>query len=348
MTPLQRLLLPLLIPLSWVYGIIILLRNYLYNIGLFRSVAFNTPIISVGNITTGGTGKTPMVIYLAKLLERSGYKPGIVSRGYGRNSRGVIIVHDDDNLLTNVDRAGDEPYLMGKELYATPIIVSENRIAGIQKLLDNSSVDIIILDDAFQHRKVERIIDFVMISIYDKSSDYHLLPWGNLREPLSSLRRAQHVIYTKTKQFQKPHQYNILNPYLKNPPIISIMQPLLMKVDGTGYHKTLHVNEPVFAFCGIGDPNSFIQTVKEVGLNIISKRFFKDHENYYPRVLQDLSLQIQSNNCRAVVTTEKDMVKIPESFMQEFIFYVIKIDIVFENDSDVMDLIKPFFHSFPA
>jgi tetraacyldisaccharide 4'-kinase len=121
-----------------------------------------------------------------------------------------------------------------------------------------------------------------------------------------------------------------------------------MKVDKTGYHKTLNANESVFAFCGIGDPNSFIQTVKEVGLNIIGKRFFKDHEKYYPRVLQDLSKQIHSNNCSAVVTTEKDMVKISESFMQEFKFYVIKIEIVFENDSDVMDLIKPLFHSFPA
>ncbi len=257
MSILHTLFLPLLIPLSWIYGLMIWMRNCFYNIGLLRSVSFDIPIISIGNITMGGTGKTPMVIYLAKLLQRNGCKPGIVSRGYSRGSKGLIMVHDGKVLLTDVDMVGDEPYLIGKVLNTVPIIVSENRIAGIKGLLDNYQVDIVIMDDALQHRKVERNMDLVMISACDKPGDYHLLPWGKLREPLRSLKRAQYVIYTSTKRFQKPPLHNIITPYLKKKLTTSIMQPVLMKMDDTGYHKALPIDEPVFIFCGIGNSDSF-------------------------------------------------------------------------------------------
>ena len=294
----------------------------------------------------GGSGKTPLVIYLAKLLEKNGFKPGIVSRGYGRNSQGPIIVHNGQNLLIDVCRAGDEPYLIGKKLNTIPIIVSENRISGIQQLQHNSNIDIVILDDAFQHRKVNRNIDIVMVSAYDKRDNYHLLPWGKLRESINGLKRAQCIIYTKTTQFQNPKIHSILKPYLINSPTSSIMKSMLMKMDETGYHKALPTDESVFVFCGIANPNSFIQTVKEVGLEISGKLIFQDHQKYNKHVLQNLSVQVQNSNCRAVVTTEKDMVKIPESFKKKFEFYVIKIDVIFKNDSAIMDLIKPaLFHS---
>tara|TARA_B100000315_G_C14201992_1_gene418064 strand:+ start:113 stop:496 length:384 start_codon:yes stop_codon:yes gene_type:complete len=118
-----------------------------------------------------------------------------------------------------------------------------------------------------------------------------------------------------------------------------------MKIDDAGYHKALPTNTAVFLFCGIGNPEYFIQTVKKVGLNIIGKRIFKDHQRYNPKVLRDLVAQVQSSNCSAVVTTEKDMVKIPEIFINKFIFYIVKIDLIFENSSVIIDLIKPIFPS---
>ena len=114
MTLLHNLLLPLFILVSWFYGLIIWVRNCFFNIGLLQTISFDTPIISIGNITVGGTGKTPLVICIAKLLKKNGFQPGIVSRGYGRSSQGPIMVHDGKSLLTDVDMAGDEPYLMGK------------------------------------------------------------------------------------------------------------------------------------------------------------------------------------------------------------------------------------------
>ena len=138
---LNRFFLPLLIPISWIYGLIISIRNLCYNFGLFTPVKFDVPIISVGNITMGGTGKTPLVIYIAKLLINAGKKPGIVSRGYGRHSKGTIVVHDGIKLLKDVKQSGDEPYLISKELNNTPVIVSKCRKTAIQNLLKLFTVD---------------------------------------------------------------------------------------------------------------------------------------------------------------------------------------------------------------
>ena len=337
---LQTILIPLLIPLAWIYGIVIWVRNSLYNFGLFRVTSFDIPIISVGNITLGGTGKTPMVIYLAKFLFSHGRTPGIVSRGYGRDSKGIIMVHDGKEILTDVNSAGDEPYLIGTTLNNTPVVVSVNRKLGIQKLLDQTAVDVIILDDAFQHRKVKRDIDIVTVSSDDGGNDYHLLPWGKLREPLKNLIRSDFVIYTRTNQHNNPPIHNTLKPYIKNLSINSVMQLVLMKKDKTGYHKSMPEIEQVFAFCGIGNPDCFFNNVRKIGLQIGGSRIFQDHQKYNLKILEDLSFQVHSRNCRAVVTTEKDMMKLPESFIKKFDFYVIKINVVFKNDSVVMNLIK--------
>ena len=305
------------------------------------------PVISVGNITAGGTGKTPMTIHLTKEAKARRFKPGIVSRGHGRDSQGLQVVHDGNRIITNVENSGDEPFLIASLLKNVPVVVSENRVEGAERLIQDYDVDLIILDDAFQHLKVKRNIDVVMISAFDKLSGYHLLPWGRLREPLQNLKRAQCVIYSNTTQFQSPSTHKIINPFLKNAPIASIMQPVLMKMDATGYHKALPTDDPIFVFCGIGNPDSFVQTVKECGLNIIGKRLFQDHQKYNSKVLRDLSIQVYNCNCKAIVTTEKDAVKIPYNFMKKITFYVIKIDLTFENDLEIINLIKSNFPSSP-
>ena len=251
------------------------------------------------------------------------------------------VVHDGKGFLTDVNTAGDEPYLMGMILKNVPIVVSENRKVGIQELIDNSSVNIVILDDAFQNRIVERDLDIITISAHDQKNVYQLIPWGKLREPFQNIKRAECVIYTKTMQYNNIPIHKKLIPYLNNSPIASIMEPILMKIDKTGYHKAFPTNEPVFVFCGIGNPDSFIQTVKEVGLTIGGKRIFKDHQIYDATIIQDLYAQVKSGHFNSTVTTEKDMVKIPESFRIFFKFYVIKINLMLKDDTEIMDLIKP-------
>jgi len=344
MLNLRNLLLPLLIPFSFLYGLLIKFRNSLYNNGIFNSIKLDVPIISVGNITLGGTGKTPMVIYIAKLLRKNGYTPGIISRGYGRLSTGPLMVHDGNKILTNATNAGDEPYLMAKELKNIPILVSNNRKIGAQQLLTNNNINVIILDDAFQHRKISRDLEIVMISSHDHQHDYHIIPWGKLREPISSLNRADCVIYTRTNNFQFPNVHNLFNQYLKNFFLTSIMKPTLMKIDNTGYQNVKRTEESVLAFCGVGNSLSFIQNSQELGIHIKEKIFFKDHKEYDKKTLKSLYNKIKNNNYKAILTTEKDMVKIPHSLFNDIRFYVIKIELVIKNENDMTNVIKSKLH----
>ena len=335
------LLLPFLFLLSWLYGLIIWLRNYFFYIGLFKCQEFDKPIISIGNITMGGTGKTPMVIYLANYLKKNGNKPGIISRGYGRDSKGLITVHDGNNLLATVDISGDEPYLMARILDNVPVVVCENRCRGIKQLLNNYSVDVIIMDDGFQHRQVNRDLDIIAISAYEKQKDYELIPLGNLREPIKNIKRADLVIYTKTENYKIPAIHSKIKHNLSGNIINSFMQFVLMKYDDSGYHKVQPPDNYFFAFCGISDPRSFINYASKLGLKIKDERFYKDHQNYTQTIIEQLSEQIKRNACNHVLTTEKDIVKLPDSFLDEFEVYIIKIDIVFENESIIQDMVQP-------
>ena len=206
--------------------------------------------------------------------------------------------------------AGDEPYLIGKRLGNVPIIVSENKVHGIAELLKNNLIDIVILDDAFQHRKIKRNIDIVMISSFEKIKYYHLLPWGKMRESLYNLKRANYIIYSNTKEFEMPLIHNYLVKYIGNKSINSIMNPVLMKYDGLQYKKVNSIDKKVFAFCGIGTPKSFFSSVEELNLTIIGKKVFLDHEKYNSNTLKKLLFMIKDSNCTDIVTTEKDIVKI--------------------------------------
>ena len=338
----RQILFPLLIPMSWLYGCIIWIRNQFYNFGWIKITSFNKPVISVGNITSGGTGKTPLVIYLAQFILKNGKKPGIISRGYGRKSNGLQVVHDGKKLLADAETAGDEPCLMARVLEKVPVVVCEDRSHGIRELLDYYSVNVIIMDDSFQHRKVNRNLDIVTVSANEKNENYKLMPRGNLREPLKNIDRASCIIYTKTENYKTPAIHSAIQPLLKTNPINSSLLPTLMIYNSSGYQKTRTPDKPVFAFCGIAEPNSFINSAKELSLIIKGNRFFQDHQEYTEAVINDLSEQIKACGINHVVTTEQDMVKLPESFLVEFKVYVIKIDVILENESVFQDIIQPY------
>ncbi len=233
----RQIFLPFIVPLSFIYGCIVWIRNQLYNREWIKVAVFNKPIISVGNITSGGTGKTPIVIYLAQIFQKQGKNPGIISRGYKRKSTGLHVVHDGKELIADVNTAGDEPLLMASILNNIPIIVSENRIKGIKRLIDYYYADIIIMDDGYQHRKVKRDLDIITVSINDTKKNYRLLPWGNLREPLKNIDRADYVIYTKTKNFSSPDIHIDIQRFIKAKYLISSSIPVLMKYDNLVYKK---------------------------------------------------------------------------------------------------------------
>ena len=197
------------------------------------------------------------------------------------------------------------------------------------------------MDDAFQHRKIKRDLEIVTISAYHKKKDYHLLPWGKLREPIYNLKRAGQIIYTKTNNYKTPFIHNHVKNYFLKEPINSIVKPTIIKINIDKDKKIINLNKKLFAFCGIGNPKSFFSLLNKLGLDIKEKEVYKDHYNYKTKQLNKMILKAKKNKCDAFITTEKDIVKIPKVFISNFAFYVIKIEICFSNISDENKLIKP-------
>lgn len=336
----RLLLLPISIPFSWIFGFIIYIRNTLFNLNIIKTYKFDKPIISVGNITTGGTGKTPLVIYLAQLLRKNGIKPGIVSRGYKRKSSGLQVVHNGEKIVCKIEKSGDEPFLIAKTLINVPVLVSENRKIGIDQLINYYGVDIIIMDDGFQNRKINRDLDIVTISAKDSLKYYRVLPWGNLREPLYNISRANCVIYTKTDDYQLPPIDSIICPLISSSKFLSIITPTLMRYTETSYKKINRPPNSCFAFCGVADSQSFIKIAKNLSITICNNRFYADHQNYTKSILKELSLQIKLSGTKNILTTEKDLYKLPQWFYKEVNIYVIKIMLEFEKESELHNKIK--------
>jgi len=318
----------LLFPFTGLYGLAIEIWNLLYDKRCIKTSKFDIPVISVGNLTVGGTGKTPFVIYLAQHLKESSLSVGIVSRGYGRKTKGTVVVHDGKSILSSHDESGDEPWLIASALKSVPVIVDEDRTQGIQTLIDKFPVDVVLLDDAFQHRRAGRDLDILLINSREPSENYHLLPGGRLREPLRQSRRASLIIHTKCPGHNIPAFADRLAEFTACPQISSVsVHQLVQYRDGDFSLSEIPKDERVFAFCGVGDPASFRQTLTDVGISPVKFVAFPDHQAYSESVIKNLRSQMEAGRCKAIVTTEKDLVKLPPQFLESFSIYIIKMTI---------------------
>ena len=333
----------LLFPLALFYWGLVFWRNTFYAVGFFVTRKLPCKVISIGNLTVGGTGKTPFVIYLAKKLQLLGKNVCIISRGYGRESHGTVIISDGNKILTDWKDAGDEPFLMASMLNKVPIVVDENRFRGGLLAIQKFDPDIILLDDGFQHRALERDLDIVLLNSLDPSPAYKLLPYGKLREPLDVLGRTDLIIWAKSNLQPPPAllKRKIINMKIKNLPGVLGASPKLINNDN---HKNMGLNDiknkGVFAFCGIGDPNSFIKLMKKSGLKLAGFKSFNDHHNYSNEELNTLFEMANQSGAEALITTYKDFVKIPPDTIS-FPIYALAIDFhLAENEEK--ELLKIF------
>ena len=323
----------LLFPLALFYWGVVYWRNLFYTAGFFISKKLPTKVISIGNITTGGTGKTPAVIFLTKTLSEKGVRCAILSRGYGRKTAGTQLVTDGKTPVEDWRNFGDEPSLMAKSLPGIPIVVDSKRHRGGMFLIDNFKPEVIVLDDAFQHRRIERDLDIVLINSKDKRTDHKLLPFGLLREPLSSLKRADILIFTKTN-LMTPNDFlnktikSVRKPYFSSTleaetPISFQGEPLLVK-KGT----------KAVALSAIADTKGFITTLKQLNINIVDHYDFVDHYNYRQSDLEKLAKHIKNLNIKVVITTEKDMIKLAPLDLLEIKFYSVKVSFSMEKNDE--------------
>ena len=323
----------LFFPITIFYWGVIFWRNFFYNFNFFVSRSVPAKIISIGNITAGGTGKTPAVIYLANLLKNKKYKVAVLSRGYGRKTAGTQLVTAGKNKKIDWRNFGDEPTLIAKKLEDVPVVVDQNRYRGATYIIEKFQPDIIILDDAFQHRAIERDLDVVLLNTQAPLSDYKLIPHGLLREPMSHLKRADIIIFTKSDKLQPPQK--ILNRAKKtNLPIFysSIKLNGFSKNDSTVYEPKS--NTKAVAISAIADTRSFYRSLENTSIDVVSKISFFDHYEFKQTDIYDFKEALIKHNAEIIITTEKDLVRLEPLNLNGITVCTLNIEFQLEDNGE--------------
>ena len=269
------------------------------------------PVVSVGNITVGGTGKTPMVILLAKLLREKGHRPAVLSRGYGARTKAPVnIVSDGNRILIGWHEAGDEPVLIASSVSGIPVLTGPRRFLTGRAALGHLGADVLILDDAFQHRALYRDIDIVLIDAARPFGNGRLLPGGPLREPAKALGRAHLLI--RTGSSREPE--SSLPEIPEMPSFRGFHRPLGVVEGKTGrlLPAASLQGQKVCAFAGIGRPEAFRRSLNELDSEIVSFRPFPDHHPYSRADLDSLRRLAAKTGADRIVTTEKDGVRLAD------------------------------------
>ncbi len=327
---------------SPLYSLVMVLRSYLYrkNI-LLKSQWLPVPVISIGNLTLGGTGKTPMVRYVTRILLDRGLRPAIASRGYGGKAAGKVnIVSDGTRILLSPDMSGDEPFMLAEALPWVPVLTGPERVRVARHAIQEFGVNCIVMDDAFQHLAVRRDLDLVLFSARTLLGNGWVFPGGELREPVSALGRAHGFVITgvdsgnraKVKDFQRwlqgtfPGKPVFGGEYL--PTGIWYSRP------DTACTLIEAREMKVFAFAGIANPDSFRQTLRQEGFSLVGFREFKDHHGYAARDVAALVAAAQVLGAQALITTEKDFVKL-RPFFGQFPILALTIELRMDQGFDL-------------
>jgi len=301
----------LFFPLSICYGLIVALRNRLFDRDLIKVQDFAVPVISVGNLTAGGTGKTPIIMHLIEVVGKSFKKPAVVTRGYGRKSKGCIVVSDGDGYRITVSEGGDEPLLIARKHPQAVVIVSERRAEGIHHAIEHFGCDVIFLDDAFQHRFVRRNCDIVLINAREGWQGTQLLPMGRLREPLRNLNRADIVVITKGSTDENERIRARIREHSDLPLFYAEFSgAALTKPDfSTTLPLSTLYEKKIACFCGIAHPADFLSELRKSDADICAFLTFPDHYHYSDRDIYRIIKSAKNAGCDMVITTEKDMIR---------------------------------------
>lgn len=331
-------------PLGWLYGAGMEIRNRLYDWGLFKSHFLPIPVISIGNLAVGGTGKTPLTIEITKgLLKRNpDLKLGILSRGYRRKTTDRWIVSDGKEILMGVAESGDEPRLIARSLPGVKVFVGADRVAVAKKALARFDLDLLILDDAFQHRRIHRDVDILLVDAETGLGGGRVLPSGPLREFPWNVKRATCLVVSRFNERIHPDIRRFCPPEI---PIFKVR----MAVSGIQDAMSGEVvpleeirNKDVWGVCGIARPASFLKSLEILKLRLAGFSAFPDHHDYTERDFQGI-LQ-EAGEEAPVVTTEKDWVKWEGRHPFRKV-YVVPAHLEFIEGEEIYDFIEPFVYN---
>ena len=322
LTPLYMAARLLLFLLSWPYRLATATRNLLYRFEILRPTHVDLPVISVGNITTGGTGKTPVVAWIVKQLQDMGHRPGIISRGYRSDSSGT----------------NDELKVLARLCPEVPHIQNPDRIAAANEFIARQHVDVLVLDDAYQHRRIHRNLNIVLVDATCPFGFGHLLPRGLLREPAGELRRADVALVTRSSLFSESALSDLRQKILQFSPNLTarclstqFVATSLLFGDGRVQSLATVADTQVLVMAAIGNPGAFVRTCEAAGAVVAEQFFFPDHHHYSAEDLKMVSQMADAVNAELILTTLKDMVKVesPDPRMA-----AVMIETSFDDESD--------------
>lgn len=301
-----------LLPLSLPYALITWLRNRLYDSGLMHQCALPCRVVVVGNLTVGGTGKTPMVELIARLLQQRGERVCIISRGYKRTRGGLVVVSDGQRVLAQPHESGDEPFMLANRLKGVPVIVDRDRVRAGRMAIERFSAEVLVLDDAFQYRRLRHDVAIVLVDGRRGFGNCWLLPAGPLRESPQRLASATLVVLTRLSNPADGERWAATVRRFTQAPIIAARHVPQELCSAGGEHAELTAlrEKPIAAFCGIAQPDSFFALLEQVGAHLVCRFSFPDHHRYSARDLAALTRIALQQGAEWLVTTEKDLARL--------------------------------------
>lgn len=319
--------------ISLPYLLIVTARRFLYKKNVFKANKLRCPVISVGNLTLGGTGKTPVVAYIAHFLIDKGFKPLVLARGYGRSVKtNIAIVSNGKNILLKPEESGDEPYLLAENIPSLQVIVGKNRFQAGEHGIQRFKPDVIILDDGFQHLPLARDMNIVLLNRLRSIENSHIFPAGSLREPVSALKCADIILYTHSDESMDSSYDNLFvkDGTLKLKCIHTFDKIVRLKDNKIKSPEELNKKRTLI-FCGIGEPESFKTRIERYKAEVVYFKFYPDHYIYKQRDLDFIHETAEKLDVDFILTTQKDAVKIKGMAAASPLIWTVRLKIEFEE-----------------
>jgi tetraacyldisaccharide 4'-kinase len=338
-------------PLGWIYGLVQNTRNFLYDRGIFKSYPLGSRTISIGNLTTGGTGKTPLVAYIARLLADNGEKVCVLTRGYGRrNASRRVLVSDSHEVLVDAGIGGDEPVELAQKLIGKAVVIADrDRVSAAKWARREFEATVFLLDDGFQHRCAARDLDIVCVDATNPFGNDEILPAGILREGPQNLRRAGIVVITRANLvIEISDLKSQISEFAPGSKILTATNKIIgiarncgtggQYKNGTPKQKIPSKESRAFAFCGLGNPLSFFRQLEVDGFNIGGRKMFPDHYYYSQGDVSSVEKEATAAGAEILITTAKDAVRLSHL---EFSMgcYVAEVEMQIDNEAGFREII---------
>jgi tetraacyldisaccharide 4'-kinase len=316
-----------------------------YRSGRAKIRRLTAPVISVGNLTVGGTGKTPCTAYLANFLKDDGLQVAILSRGYKRKSKGLVEVSNGQEILCDAEQAGDEPYLLAQLCPGVRVVVNANRYAAGKWLEAKTKIDVFLLDDGYQHIQLHRDLNLLLLDGNDPIGNGWVLPRGILREPLEEIFRADAVIATRMEAGTIRDEIRALLYFYgrSKPPLFFAHHEITdFKLLNAAAPLKHFKQQKVAAFSGIAQPDRFFADLQQKKLQIVYQQAFPDHHRYAPEEVATLIAQAQAHQAAAIITTEKDAANLPPKVLAQSSLpvYTAQLQFRIENELEFKRLVR--------